>query len=81
MSEIAIEVKNVKVVYKLNQKFSIQRNLIRRDAEKAKVYEAVKDVSFSLKKEKYLASLVKTEVENQHCCGRLQECSDQMKVQ
>lgn len=50
MSEIAIEVKNVKVVYKLNQKFSIQRNLIRRDAEKAKVYEAVKDVSFSLKK-------------------------------
>lgn len=50
MKEISLEVKDVHIVYKMMQKFSIQRNLIKRDAEKAQVFEAVKGVSFEAEK-------------------------------
>ncbi len=48
MEQTAIEVKNVKIVYKLMKKFSIQRNLLKRDAEKTEEFEAVKGVTFSV---------------------------------
>ncbi len=48
--ENAIEIKNVKICYKLLKNFSIQRNLLKRDAEDAEEFEAVKDVSFEVKK-------------------------------
>ncbi len=50
MAETAIEVKNVHIHYKLMKNFSIQRNLLRRDAEKAEIFEAVKGISFQVEK-------------------------------
>lgn len=47
---IAIEVKNVTITYKLMKSFSIQRNLLRRDAEKAEEFEAVRKVSFQVER-------------------------------
>jgi len=48
--ELAIEIKDVKICYKLLKNFSIQRNLLKRNAETAEVFEAVKNVSFDVKK-------------------------------
>jgi ABC-type polysaccharide/polyol phosphate transport system ATPase subunit len=56
---VSIEVKNVHIVYKMMQKFSIQRNLIKRDAERAQIYEAVKGVSFSVEKGEILGIIGK----------------------
>lgn len=50
MAETAIEVKDVHIYYKLLKNFSIQRNLLKRDAEKAEVFEAVKGISFQVEK-------------------------------
>lgn len=47
---IAIEIKNVTITYKLMKSFSIQRNLLRRDAEKAEEFEAVRKVSFQVER-------------------------------
>ena len=46
----AIEVKDVRINYKLMKKFSIQRNLLKRDAEKAEEFEAVRGISFEVEK-------------------------------
>lgn len=50
MAETAIEVKDVHIHYKLMKNFSIQRNLLKRDAEKAEILEAVKGISFQVEK-------------------------------
>ena len=50
MKEVSLEVKDVHIVYKMMQKFSIQRNLIKRDAEKAQVFEAVRGITFTAEK-------------------------------
>lgn len=50
MNEIAIEVDNVSITYKLMKNFSIQRNLLKRNGEAAEQFEAVKGVSFSATK-------------------------------
>lgn len=50
MKETAIDVRNVRIVYKLMKNFSIQRNLLRRDGEKAEEFEAVKGISFQVEK-------------------------------
>lgn len=50
MKETAIDVRNVRIVYKLMKNFSIQRNLLRRDGEKAQEFEAVKGISFQVEK-------------------------------
>lgn len=50
MRQPAIELKDVKITYKLMKKFSIQRNLLKRDGEKAEEFEAVKGVSFAVAK-------------------------------
>lgn len=48
--DIALEVIDVKVNYRLMKKFSIQRNLLKRDVDKTEEYEAVKGVSFAVEK-------------------------------
>lgn len=50
MGEIAIEARDVRIRYKLLKKFSIQRNLLKRDAEKSEEFEAVKGINFSIEK-------------------------------
>ncbi len=50
MKEVAIDVRDVKIIYKLMKNFSIQRNLLRRDGEKAEEFEAVKGMSFQVEK-------------------------------
>ena len=50
MREVAIDVADVKITYKLMKNFSIQRNLLRRDAEKAEEFEAIKGISFQVEK-------------------------------
>ena len=50
MKEVAIEVSDVRITYKLMKNFSIQRNLLRRDGEKAEEFEAVKGISFQVEK-------------------------------
>lgn len=57
--EISIEVKDVKVHYKMMKKFSIQRNLLKRDADKAEIFEAVKGVSFDVEKGEILGIIGK----------------------
>lgn len=57
--EISLEVKDVKIQYKMMKKFSIQRNLLKRDAEKAEIFEAVKGVSFSVEKGEILGIIGK----------------------
>ena len=59
MKEIAIEVKNVNIQYKLMKNFSIQRNLLRRDADKPEVFEAVKGISFDVEKGEILGVIGK----------------------
>ncbi len=59
MNEIAIEVKNVHIQYKLMKNFSIQRNLLRRDADKPEVFEAVKGISFNVDKGEILGVIGK----------------------
>lgn len=50
MKETAIEVKDVKITYKLMKNFSIQRNLLKRNGEKAEEFEAIRGVSFEVEK-------------------------------
>ena len=57
--EISIEVKDVQIHYKMMKKFSIQRNLLKRDAEKAEIFEAVKGVSFNVEKGEILGIIGK----------------------
>ena len=59
MSEIAIEVDNVSITYKLMKNFSIQRNLLKRNGEAAEQFEAVKNVSFSVVKGEILGVIGK----------------------
>lgn len=59
MKEISIEVKDVHILYKMMQKFSIQRNLIKGDAERAQIFEAVKGVSFEVEKGEILGIIGK----------------------
>lgn len=54
MKETAIEVKDVKITYKLMKNFSIQRNLLKRNGEKAEEFEAIRGVSFEVGKGKIL---------------------------
>ena len=50
MSEYAIEVENLCVNYKSLKSYSIKKNLLRGKRNKAQVCEAVKNVSFKVKK-------------------------------
>ncbi len=59
MSETAIEIRDVHIHYKLMKNFSIQRNLLKRDAEKAEVFEAVRGVSFDVSKGEILGIIEK----------------------
>lgn len=59
MREIAIDVSDVRITYKLLKNFSIQKNLLRRDAEEAEEFEAVKGVSFQVEKGEILGIIGK----------------------
>ena len=59
MREIAIDVSDVKITYKLLKNFSIQKNLLRRDAEEAEEFEAVKGISFQVEKGEILGIIGK----------------------
>lgn len=59
MGEIAIDVSNVTITYKLMNNFSIQRNLLRQDVEKAEEFEAVKGISFQVEKGEILGIIGK----------------------
>ena len=59
MKEIAIDVSDVKITSKLLKNFSIQKNLLRRDAEDAEEFEAVKGVSFQVEKGEILGIIGK----------------------
>ncbi len=50
MSEYAIEVENLCVNYKSLKSYSIKRNLLKRNKNKKQICEAVKNVSFKVKK-------------------------------
>lgn len=50
MKEYAIEVENLCISYKGLKSYSIKKNLLKGKAEKKKVFDAVKDVSFKLEK-------------------------------
>lgn len=50
MSEYAIEVKNLSIHYRGLKSYYIKKNLLRGKREKAEVFEAVKNVSFSVAK-------------------------------
>lgn len=50
MNEYAIEVDNLSIHYKTLQKFSIKQSLLKGKRKKADVFEAVKNVSFKVKK-------------------------------
>ena len=53
MSEYAIEVKDLCINYKGLKSYSIKQNLLRGKKNKTEVFEAVKNVSFNVKKEKF----------------------------
>ncbi len=59
MSEYAIEVDNLSIHYKTLQKFSIKQSLFQRGRRKAPVFEAVKNVSFKVKKGEILGVIGK----------------------
>lgn len=59
MKETAIKVKDVKITYKLMKNFSIQRNLLKRNGEKAEEFEAVKGISFEVGKGEILGIIGK----------------------
>ena len=48
--DTAIEARNVRISYRLVKKFSIQRNLLKRDYDRAEEFEAVKGISFDVGK-------------------------------
>lgn len=81
MKEIAIEVKDVRIHYKLMKNFSIQRNLLKRNADKPEIFEAVRGVSFDVEKGEILGVIGKMEVENQHFSDLSRECLARMKEQ
>lgn len=55
----AIEVKNVRISYKLMKKFSIQRNFLMRNGDKGEEFEAVRGVTFSVEKGEILGIIGK----------------------
>lgn len=59
MKETAIDVRDVKITYKLMKNFSIQKNLLHRDAEKAEEFEAVRGISFQVEKGEILGIIGK----------------------
>lgn len=59
MNELAIKAQDVHIRYKIMKKFSIQRNLLKRDAEKAEEFEAVRGISFDVKKGEILGIIGK----------------------
>lgn len=59
MKEIAIDIKDVEINYKIMKKFSIQRNLLKHDAEKAEIFRAVKGISFQVEKGEILGVIGK----------------------
>jgi ABC-type polysaccharide/polyol phosphate transport system ATPase subunit len=59
MEEIAIEVKDVYISYKIMNNFSIQRNLLKKSADKSESFDAVKGVSFEVKKGEILGIIGK----------------------
>ncbi len=59
MSEYAIEVNDLCIEYKVRNSFSIKRNLLRGNAKKAENFEAVKHVSFKVKKGEILGLIGK----------------------
>ena len=59
MKEIAIDLKEVHINYKIMKKFSIQRNLLKHDAEKAEIFKAVKGISFQIEKGEILGIIGK----------------------
>lgn len=56
---ISVELQNVHISYKIMNSFSIQKNLIKRDAEKLEAFEAVKGISFKVKKGEILGIIGK----------------------
>ncbi|MBQ6831757.1 MAG: ABC transporter ATP-binding protein [Oscillospiraceae bacterium] len=59
MSEYAIEVKDLCIHYKGLKSYSIKQNLLRGKKNKAEVFEAVKNVSFNVKKGEILGLIGK----------------------
>lgn len=59
MKEIALDLKDVQINYKIMKKFSIQRNLLKHDAEKAEIFRAVKGVSLQVEKGEILGIIGK----------------------
>ena len=59
MSEYAIEVKDLCIHYKGLKSYSIKQNLLRGKRNKAEVFEAVKNVSFNVKKGEILGLIGK----------------------
>lgn len=59
MSEYAIEVKDLCINYKGLKSYSIKQNLLRGKKNKAEVFEAVKNVSFNVKKGEILGLIGK----------------------
>ena len=59
MSEYAIEVKDLCIHYKGFKSYSIKQNLLRGKKNKAEVFEAVKNVSFNVKKGEILGLIGK----------------------
>lgn len=59
MSEYAIEVENLCISYKGLKSYSIKKNLLKGRAKKAETFEAVKNVSFKVKKGEILGLIGK----------------------
>ncbi len=59
MSEYAIEVKDLCISYKVLKSFSIKRNLLKGHSRKVENFEAVKNVSFQVKKGEILGLIGK----------------------
>lgn len=59
MSEYAIEVENLSIHYKTVQKYSIKQSLLKGKKSKASVFEAVKNISFKVKKGEILGIIGK----------------------
>ncbi len=59
MSEYAIEVKDLSISYKVLKSFSIKKNLLKGQARKVEAFEAVKNVSFQVKKGEILGIIGK----------------------